>query len=337
MTRMILILFCFLFRLPAAEKDWVDSTIDLTINNKFDEAKEIIDHRLTNGDSSVKVYFYYASILNSELTHFEFQIDDEQFLQVLDTVIEKANRQFETAAPGDSTRLARLCFYRGNAAGYKAYHLGRKGSWYSAFDHGLQAIGDLNRAVEYDSTLFDAYLGIGAYKYWSSTKLKYLLWIPFIPDQRDEGIKYLKKAIQDGAHGKYMGMHQLIYILLDYDKFEEALGYARAVVEAYPESQFMWWANAHTYYKMHDYPEAVRSYKKLLALIGRDNTSNPMHWLTCQVRLAEIYKKMNNPKHCRSHCLKALGRDFGGQLTDKGRDKLKQAREMYQWTESFGE
>lgn len=337
MTRLILIVLCFLSHLQAAEKDWVDRTIDLTINNKFDEAKAIIDHRLANGDSSVKIYFYFASILNSELTHFEFQIDDSQFLNVLDTVIEKAERQLERTASGDSARLARLYFYRGNAAGYKAYHLGRKGSWYSAFDHGLQAIGDLNRAVAYDSTLYDAYLGIGAYKYWSSTKLKYLLWIPLIPDQRDQGIRYLKKAVRHGAHGKYMGMHQLIYILLDYNKFGEALGYARAVVEAYPESQFMWWANAHTYYKMHDYPEAVRAYKKLLRLIESDDASNPMHWLSCQVRLAEIYKKMNEPDHCRRHCLKALGRNFNNQITDKGREKLEQAREMYRWTESLNE
>ena len=68
-----------------------------------------------------------------------------------------------------------------------------------------------------------------------------------------------------------MAMHQLVYILLDYGKYEEAIQFAEKIVNKYPESQFMWWANAHAYYKNGNYQKAKSSYLTLYDLIIADD------------------------------------------------------------------
>lgn len=330
LIKIILLIFILAFNrfAFAADDDWIKHSIDLVINTQFNQAESLLVNKIESGDSSIQVYFYYASLLNSKMTHFENQLDESEFINALKIVIEKSGRQLEDIADSDSFSIAHLSFYRGSAYGYLAYYQGKTGSWYQAVSNGLKSVNNLEKAVELDSALYDAYLGIGAYKYWRSTKLNFLLWLPFVPDMREDGIYYIKKAIEKGAYGKYMGMHQLVYILLDYKKYDEALKYARRIVEAYPKSQFMWWANAHTYYKMKNYPAAVQSYRKLLSLIEKDVNANPMHWLACQVRLAEIYMKMDDCKSCYIHCNLVLNRSFNDRLTEKGRQKLEQARQL---------
>ncbi|MEJ2056048.1 MAG: hypothetical protein P8X42_19210, partial [Calditrichaceae bacterium] len=277
--------------LSAKSADWIQQTIDYTINNQFDSAEAVIQDRFAGGDSSLPVYFYYASILNSKMTHFENKEDEDLFNDILNRIINEAGKLIETGNIENKKLLAKAYFYRGSAYGYQAYAQGKNGQWLKALDNGLSSISDLQESVKIDSTLYDAYLGIGVYNYWRSTKLKYMLWLPFVPDRRKEGVEQIKLAIRKGRYSAGMGMHQLIYILLDYGRFDEAVPYAEKVIRLYPNSQFMRWAHAHVYYKRHEYEKAVQSYLKLLQLIENDNKANPGHRLFCQVKLAEIFYK----------------------------------------------
>ncbi|MBN1408426.1 MAG: hypothetical protein JW956_11585 [Calditrichaceae bacterium] len=308
--------------------DWIQQTIDYTINTRFDSAESIIYERLASGDSSLPVYFYHASILNSKMTHFENDNDMDQFLDILDKIISEASFQINVNGLLNDTIKAKLYFYRGSAYGYLAYVQGKSGQWLKALDNGMASIGDLEKSVQIDSTLYDAYLGIGVYYYWRSTKLKYMLWLPFVPDMRDEGIAQIKLAVEKGRYSAALGMQQLIYILLDYGRFDEVIPYAQKVIELYPESQFMRWAHAHVYYKRHEYDKAIESYFKLLELIERDPQSNPGHWLFCQARFAEIYFKQENYHLAIRYAEKAISYKSGVPVKEKEKEKLDQARDI---------
>jgi tetratricopeptide (TPR) repeat protein len=309
----------------ASANDWIMETIELTINTRFDEAEAIINKRLAEGDSSLAVYFYHASILNSKMTHFENNQDEDTFKKAIEKVIDGASEHLSFSSSIPDQELAQIYFYRGSALGFLAYWQGKEGNWFQALDNGMASIADLEKAVELDSTLYDAYLGIGVYKYWRSTKLKFMLWLPFIADSRQEGILAIKKAIQKGRYSAGMGMHQLIYILLDFGRFQEVLPYAEEVVSRYPESQFMWWANAHTYFKSRDYRKAIRSYLRLLTLIEEDERHNPNHWAACRVRLADIYYRMQEYESALHHSNTVLKKLQWTDMSERTREYYQQA------------
>ena len=272
----------------------------------------------------METYFYYASLLNSKMTHFENFHNDSLFLIVIDSVIKKADRLLKNSNM-DSLQSARVLFYKGSAVGYLAFYEGQTGKWLAAFNNGIDAIDYLEQAVAYDSTFYDADLGIGVYKYWKSTKLKAVLWLPFVKDERAEGIRLIRKATDNASRSKYMGMHQLIYILLDYGDFYRAKQYAQKAVEKYPQSQFMWWAYAHTLYKMHDNLNAIETYKHLLEMINNDPQANPSHKVTCRLRMAEIYSRMNIRDDCREQCSIILNNFKRENLSDNGKNDYDKA------------
>ena len=328
------IIFTLIFgiHIVRAEQDWIHQSIDLAINAHFAEAESLLTARMAQGDSSVELYFYYASVLNSKMTHNENFNDGAHFLSLLQRVIRKSDRQMQaTDTVLSKRRQAELLFYRGSAYGYLAYYAGQTGKWYEAMRDGFKAIDDLRQSVETDSTLYDAYLGIGVYYYWKSTKLKFIRWLPFFPDRREEGIAFIEKSIENDTFGKYMAMHQLVYILLDYGDFDAALKYARRLAVAYPQSPFMWWAYAHTFYKRHEYKQAIHAYNKLLGIIEEKNPVNLMHWLHAHVMLAEIYQKIGDSENSVYHCQLVLRNKYPAkQMSERGLERLEKAREILQ-------
>lgn len=324
----LIFLFISIFQNSALASDWIQQTIDYTINTKFDSAEQIINDRFAMGDSSLPVYFYYAGILNSKITHYETEQEVDYFYEVLQKIIYRATNVIKYESPENIDTLAKYYFYRGSAYGYLAYSQGKNGQWLKAYDNGMASIDDLEESVRIDSTLYDAYLGIGVYNYWLSTKLKFMLWLPFIPDKRNQGIDNIMLAVSKGLYSSAMGMHQLIYILLDYGHFDEAIPYAEKVIKLYPESQFMRWAHAHVYYKRHEYDKAINSYFMLLELIESDEQSNPSHWLFCQTRLAEIYFKQGQYEYATHRALKALEYQSDKPLKKKEKEKIDQATEI---------
>ena len=187
MTNNIILLFFFLFHLCSA-KDWIEENIELTINCKFNQALSILEQRIENDTTDYKSYFYLAATLNSKMTHYENLDFEQEFLAAIENTIRLIKRKKKDNLELSDSTKAQYSFYLGSAYGYRGFFEGRKGNWYSALSDGLTAIDFLEESVESDSSLMQAYLGIGTYDYWSSSKLKFALWLPFIPDNRDRGL-----------------------------------------------------------------------------------------------------------------------------------------------------
>ncbi len=331
MRHLLAFLFLLISVLPVLGEDWVTRVIDLTINTRFDEAEAVCADYLTDPDSSLKAYFYLSSILNSKMTHFENDQELERFLTVVDTVVRKSTIRLENSRLTAQQR-AQLHFYRGSALGYRAFYLGKKAKYLAALKDGFRSVDDLEEAVKLDSSLYDAYLGIGVYQYWRSTKLRFLLWTPFLNDLREKGIYNIKKTIRYSRYSRYMAMHQFIYILLNEGRFDEALRYATEAVEKYPDSPFMRWAYAHTLYKMHKNQKAIEAFKYILGMIESGVDANASHEVTCRVRMAEIYRRIEDREKCRQELQKVLAfnRDV---LSPVGQLEFEKAQKI--WRECF--
>jgi tetratricopeptide (TPR) repeat protein len=310
--------------------DWIDENIELTINGKFNQALSLIEQKIQNDTSNYEAYFYLAATLNSKMAHFENFEFEEDFMSAINQTINLINqRQMENIEISDSLNSQYL-FYLGSSYGYRGYFEGRKGNWYSALSDGMKATNLLEQAVELDSTLYKAYLGIGTYDYWSSSKIKFVLWIPFISDNRDEGIAMIRKSLLEKGPAKYMAMHQLVYILIDYGMYEDALVYADKIIKAYPESQFMWWAYSHVYYKMRNYEKAINAYKVLLNLVLKDKQANPAHIIKCNLKLAQLYYESSNYLECINQCNNILNYEDSDLISEHLENEISEATEYYQ-------
>ncbi len=288
-----------------AGNNWIDSVTTFTINTDFDSAERILNRKIAESDSGIVPCFYLASTLNSKMTHFENFEHGQHFQELLDFIIKKTTNALQDTTLSDSLR-SRLLFYRGSAFGYLAFYQGQNKQWFKALENGLKAVKNLQAALQLDSTLYEAYLGLGAYKYWRSTKLRFISWLPFVDDLREEGIQDIKKALKSSSNSRYMAMHQLVYVLCDYKKFDEALKYATEGIQRFPKSQFMWWAYAHVFYKSHQNRKAIKAYQHLLELINQDPKSTPSHWLACQMRLAELYDRLGEKETAKQIARKVL-------------------------------
>ncbi len=332
----LLILLVFSFsRAALAGGDWIQQSIDLTINARFDSAESVVRPHCDNPQERLPAWFYLASILNSKMTHFESYGEPTPFLSALDSVLKYSEQELDQKNV-TLKRKAKLLFYRGSAWGYKAFYEGRVGQWLAALNNGLSSVSDLQQAIKLDSALYEAYLGIGVYQYWRSTKLKLLLWTPFVSDLREQGIANIKKAVRFSKHSRYMAMHQLIYILVNYHHFDEAWQYAQQAVTAYPKSPFMRWAYAHTLFMMHKNQQAAVAFNTLLKLLSEQPQKNPAHLVACRVRLAEIYQRLGQSKKCRRQ-LKLIFKYSKKELSDAGRKELDKARVLRQNCTASGE
>jgi len=328
----IIIIILTLMPVICNGENWIDENIELTINNKFSEALSLLNERLEQSSEKYEIYFYFVATLHSKMTHFE-NFDDEHTLNAYaDSTINIIESKLQSENLPDSTH-AKLLFYLGSTYGYLGFLDGRKSNWYSAMSNGLEAKSLFEQAVELDSTLYEAYLGIGAFKYWLSSKIKFALWLPFVPDGREEGIAMIKKSLKSHGPSRFIAMHQLIYILLDYGRYDEAVEYAEKIVEKYPESQFMWWAHAHAFYKRRDYERAISAYNRLLQLLKDDPDKNPSHIVECNLKLAQLYLELKEYPKCISYCQTVLKYKNNKKLFEVLEDKFEIAKEYLEQAE----
>ncbi len=300
---------------------WIDSTIEYTINTRFDDALALIEEQLQKNPADYRAHFYLAATLNSRMIHFENLDDAGLFEESIDSTIRIVEEHLAAAPALTAPMKAELLFYLASAYGYRAYFQGRSGKWLPALSNGIKANNLFNDAVDIDSTMYDAYLGIGTFRYWRYSKLDFISWLPFIPDDRDEGIALIRKCIAQRTRSQYLALHQLTYILIDYGDTDAAVEVGKQLVRRYPKSQFMWWAAARAYEKNKDYLQAVNAYNQLMELLEQDPKANPNHIVKCGLKLAEAYQQAGEYMRCYALCEKLINRIESLNVAEK-KDRL---------------
>lgn len=330
MIKKIILYFFILsgIQVLAGSNSWIQETVNHTINTNFNEALRIVNEKIEADSNDYRAQFYLAATLNSKMTHFENQEESDRFNEAIDRTLQLVEEKLENTQDLVDSIKAELFFYEGSAYGYRAFFQGNNGNFLAAISNGLKSVGSLNQTLEIDSTLYGAYLGIGVYKYWRYSRLKFISWLPFIPDDREEGIAMIKLAIACDSLSKYLAMHQIVYILLDYGRYDEAILFAEKIVEKYPDSQFMWWANAHAYFKNENFKKAESSYLTLYDLIMEDGNRNISHLLKCKYKLAVVYNELKEFGACKEQCDSILELSEKNELNDITEDIVNRTVEL---------
>lgn len=241
-------------------------------------------------------YLFWAGMLQARASDFSELLDRRMFDSLLGVAEEKASRLHSNRQAN-----AVALFYAGSVQSYQSYAASVAGEWFPAVSKGISAVSKLNQALAADSSLVDCYVGIGTYNYWKSRKTQFLNWLPFVSDNRAEGISQLRVGFRQGRFNRYLSASSLVIVLLDAGEYAETIEVADAVLAEYPSNRHFLQAKGVAYEKWGDVEKAIAVYEQLLESIRNGEQSNPYGELNCHLKLADFYHRVNQSDRALNH------------------------------------
>ncbi len=185
----------------------VKTIVDDFWNRDIDKALSGAGEYIENQPGNPLGYFLRGAIYQSISEGYRNDSFKDSIYNDLDKAIELCN-DLKDDYPDNPVWY----FIVGSSYGYRGLHKAFHGSWWSAFKDGFRCSSNLEKALELDSTFYDAYLGLGSYHYYKTVKAKDFIWLPFVSDRREEGQNEIRLAIDSGYLAKNLAREGLLRI-----------------------------------------------------------------------------------------------------------------------------
>jgi tetratricopeptide (TPR) repeat protein len=268
-------------------------------------------------------YVMQAAMLQSQMMDGEhFDLEDDFY--ILTKLTEKKCRQMIEENSGDAWVLYCL----GLAYGSRAVYYSRAGSWWSTLRYGVKAKKAFSDCIKVDSTFYDAYVGLGSYHYWRSAKTKAINWLPFVPDERNRGLRELELAAEKSLFSGDFARNSLIWVWIDLRRYEEAESLAVEMQNKYPEGREFLWGIAAARLKQDDYLGAEAVFTELIARVREDSGSNNYNLIECRYQLARVYLEAGQYTKCLEQCRLARETDLEQSARKRLKKRLSELKSM---------
>ncbi|MFO7891207.1 MAG: tetratricopeptide repeat protein [bacterium] len=304
----ILILFLYSFCPLSAQTPFTDKTdslilkgINQTFECNFDSAMYLFQRVKKQYPDHPVGYFYQAATLQSKMMDEESTQMEEQFYAYIDTAIRLGEKRIRE-------NDAWIHFYLGTSYSYKGLFLGKQKKIIPAFLTAKKGVNYLEKTLEIDPTLYDAWLGLGSYMYWSGFFYRNLKWLPWIRDKRDQGVEKIRLSISKGTFSYWVGLNSLGWIEYNRENFNQAIKLFQKGCKKYPNSRFFLWGVGDCYFKMGEHKKAVEVYERLLQSIIHNTSNNGYNEVECRTHLMVSYFYLEQYEKCYHHCSAILSR-----------------------------
>jgi tetratricopeptide (TPR) repeat protein len=268
-------------------------------------------------------YVNQAAVLQAKNMDYEVEIDGERIKSLLDKGVELARTMLkkETNNPWGF-------YFLGTAFGYYANYYARSRSWILAVNYAYKAKKEFERCIEADSAFYDVYAGLGTFRYWRSRKTEAFNWLPFLGDDREEGIRLIKVTIEKGLYNKYLAIHSLVWILIDAGQYAEAKSYCELALRDYPNSRFFLWALARSYEDV-DFGTARELYRRVLASVRSEKTNNHYSEVVLLYIVAKLSYRMGEYATALETCQTILSfQDLDAEIKDRLTERIELTRKL---------
>lgn len=316
-VKIIFLFLLFSVNIPAQKfpDDKVDSLLSSGIKKlvlqDFTSAKKIF-HKLNDNYTQLpagKIYLAAALIAEAydKAEQYNFALIDDY----LSSAITQSEKLIEKN-PEDIWNN----YFLALAKGYYAYYQALNENWLPALSDGLSAVSDFERCLNIDPDFYEAYAAIGTYQYWKSRKTEFLNWLPFIDDNRSEGIKLLEKAITRSRYNYFLGIYSLQWIYIDAGYPEKAVKISELTLKEFPGSRFFKWGYARAMQEI-DLRKAIDIYFEILDSYPVDN--NHYNEIFLKHLIAQFYVKLGENEKALILCDQILAID---DIADYVKEKL---------------
>lgn len=310
----------------------LDRGLEVLYQGDYEAAEAAFDSFITAHPENPAGWFFKAGLYQVKMTDQECDSWAGQYGRSLDSAMLLADR-----AVAANARDAWARFVRGGTKGYMAARDARSKKYVPALNKGLSAVSDFKKAAELDPGLYDAYLGIGSYNYFRTRAVSILKWLPFIGDNRAKGVGQIELAISKGRFTNVMGRNGLVWILIDYEKNDQALALAEGLEREFPANPFFFWARPEVHWRARQWAKAAEGYRKLLRLIESRPVFSNYNRVMVSYRLARCLYESGEHREAAALAQEALNipsdqamvsrlvmeRRHCREIIQKSREKLK--------------
>ncbi len=300
--------------------------IDLTLKGTYSEADSIFANLEGKYPHHPAPTVYRAGVRQSRMIDYRLEMRDVVFDSLLEKGLAKCEAYIEMY-PDQPWGY----FFRGTARGYASYACVARGDWLGGFVKGISAVSDFEKSLALDSTLFDAWVGIGAYRYWRSEKSEFLHWLPFVDDQRDEAISLILRTVRQGIYNRFTAINVLTHIYLTAGRPEAALELVQEGLRTYPNHRVFLWEKGDALMALQRYAEAVEHFEHLLRVVEQGEEPHRYNKMLCLLRLAQAKRGISQDAEALNLVEKAIAYGSTGipaYLADRGRERLDEAKRL---------
>jgi tetratricopeptide (TPR) repeat protein len=245
----------------------------------------------------------------------------------VDSLLSEAMEKTELLLDKDDESLWNN-YYEALIHGYKAYYHSITGNLISAFADGVLSLRAFQICIELNENFHEAYIALGTYNYWKSAQSESFLWLPFVEDNRNEGIELLEKSIRNFSYNKHLAAYSLIWIYIDYQKIEKAANLAEQMLLQYPNSRFFRWALARAYQDL-DKEKAIKVFNEILNSLETLPFDNGFNKIVLKHKIAMLYYEMGNYQIVLKFCDEIL--DFkikSDEIRKKLSDRIERTKAL---------
>ncbi len=297
--------------------------IDKSIEEEYETSLALFDSLIQLTPSHPAGYFFKAAAYQSKMMDFETEDGKDEFYDNIEKATELSEHMLK-----NYPESAEAHFFLGAARSYHSYQLARDKKYFSAIRKASSSIDELEKCLQLDETWYDAYLGIGSYKYWRSYLTRKFTWLPFFSDKREQGIENLLCVQDKGTFTRWAALSNLAWIYIEEKEFEKAIDISQKGLDQFPDSRFFLWPLGDASLKAEKYNQAIDSYKKLLASVSSESINNHYNEIVLNLKLGQCYKALDQDSTAISFLNRAIDLEADEEIKDRAREKKEKAAKI---------
>jgi len=211
----------------------IDSTIlngmDAAYEEHFNKAESLFLYVKKSMKAHPVGYFLLASLYELEYIDEGIEEKKEKFYAYADSG-ERIGERYIKENPEDALGY----FFTGGIYTIQVFYFGLNGDYLKALMKALPALDDLSKCIKKDTTIYDAYLGLGGYNYFKGL-------FPFVRGAKEEGLRQISLAIDKGRYTRNLASIGLANLYIREKKYEQARLILRDLLKRYPDSRTISW------------------------------------------------------------------------------------------------
>ncbi len=173
---------------------------------------------------------------------------------------------------------------------------------WEAITRSMKARTYFEKVVEINPEIYDAYLGLGLYDYFTATFPGYIRVFSKVLfglyGGQEKGLKELQLAMEKGTYSRDLAKFFLAFFYIKYEnKAPQALNLLKELADQYPENLNYLGLLAYCYKELKDYDNAIHTYRKILELAaakevyGEESLNITTYFFGESLRLAGKYEE----------------------------------------------
>ncbi|HEX2867622.1 MAG TPA: tetratricopeptide repeat protein [Ignavibacteriales bacterium] len=289
------------------------SGINKIMSRDYDEA-ETVFRKLDESYPDLPLGNIYLAANKIALAADNGEAFDEKYI---DSKFDEAEKQIDKLLSKNENNPWHQ-YFAALQKGYYAYYKALNKDYISAFSNGLSSVSKFEKCLKLDSSFYEAYIAIGSYKYWKSAKTEFLRWLPFVSDEKELGIKYLKMALSKKTYNYVLAENSLMWIYLNQKEYQKAVSLSESVLREYPENRSFKWGLGQALQRTNK-ARAIEVFTGLLKSFTDQKNNNHYNEIILKNRLAVLYHETGNDKKALQMCNEILSTT---QLSEYVKDRL---------------